>query len=137
MTYFLDACALLAILKHEAGADVVNALFQRALDGEDVLFMSIVNLLEVFYGLIGDVGIERAKAIMAPLDDTPITIIDNISPSVYQTAARLKGTYRRVSLADCVGLATAADFSAAFVTCDHHEIKAMEQREALSILWFR
>jgi predicted nucleic acid-binding protein len=137
MTYILDACALLALLKREDGADVVNALFQRALIGEDVLFMSIVNLLEVFYGLIGDVGIERAKAMMRPLDDTPLTIIDNISQPVYQTAARLKGTYRRVSLADCVGLATAIDFSATFVTSDHHEIKAIEQREALPILWFR
>jgi predicted nucleic acid-binding protein len=137
MTYVLDACALLALLKREVGADIVDALFQRALIGEDILFMSIVNLLEVFYGLIGDVGIERATAMMAPLDDTPLTIIDKISPPVYQRAARLKGTYRRVSLADCVGLATAADFSATFVTSDHHEIKAIEQREALSILWFR
>jgi predicted nucleic acid-binding protein len=137
MTYVLDACALLALLKRESGADVVDALFQKALTGEDVLFMSVVNLLEVFYGLIGDVGIERAQAMMAPLDDTPLTIIEAISPPVYQTAARLKGTYRRVSLADCVGLATAADFSATFVTSDHHEIKAIEQREALSILWFR
>jgi predicted nucleic acid-binding protein len=137
MTYVLDACALLALIKGETGADVVDAIFQKALTAEDVLFMSIVNLLEVFYGLIGDVGIERAKAMMAPLDDTPLTIIDHISPSVYQTAARLKGTYKRVSLADCVGLATAADFSATFVTSDHHEIKAVEQREALSVLWFR
>jgi predicted nucleic acid-binding protein len=137
MTYVLDACALLALIKREAGSDVIEALFQRALVGEDVIFMSIVNLLEVFYGLIGDVGIERAQAMMAPLDDTPLTIIDNISQPVYQRAARLKGTYRRVSLADCVGLATAADYSATFVTSDHHEIKAIEQSEALSILWFR
>jgi PIN domain nuclease of toxin-antitoxin system len=137
MTYVLDACALLAIFKREAGADVVDVLFQKALMGEDVLFMSIVNLLEVFYGLIGDVGIERAQAMMEPLDDTPLTVINTISQPVYQTAARLKGTYRRVSLADCIGLATAADFSGAFVTSDHHEIKTIEQREALSILWFR
>jgi predicted nucleic acid-binding protein len=137
MTYVLDACALLALLKGETGADIVDALFQRARIGEDVLFMSIVNLLEVFYGFIGDVGIERATALMPPLNDTPLTIIDRISPLVYQTAARLKGTYRRVSLADCIGLATAADFSATFVTSDHHEIKVIEQREALPILWFR
>jgi PIN domain nuclease of toxin-antitoxin system len=47
--YVLDACALVAVLKGENGAEAVDDLFQRAVQGDAALSMSIVNLLEVYY----------------------------------------------------------------------------------------
>jgi PIN domain nuclease of toxin-antitoxin system len=56
--YVLDACALLvAVLKGENGAEDVDSLFQQAAQGEAALCMSIINLLEVYYGFIGDIGL--------------------------------------------------------------------------------
>ena len=47
--YVLDTSALLAYIESEEGADQVEALFMNALDGNDVLFISIVTCIEVFY----------------------------------------------------------------------------------------
>jgi PIN domain nuclease of toxin-antitoxin system len=103
MTYVLDACALFAFFNGEEGEDKIDALFQQAHAGTITLAMSIINLLEVYYGYFREKGRETALDILKPVYDTPFTIINTISPQVYQEAARLKGTYRRLSLADAVG----------------------------------
>jgi predicted nucleic acid-binding protein len=136
VSYILDACALLALLKEEEGAYAVDALFQKAVRGEAALYMSVINLLEVFYGFIGEMGLDRAEKIMRCIDDTPLRILNYISPSVYREAARLKGSYR-ISLADAVGLATAFELSGQFVTSDHHELEKIEQNEPYTLFWVR
>jgi predicted nucleic acid-binding protein len=55
----LDACALIAWLKNEPGEDTICALLDRAQDGEDSLYMGIVNLLEVCYGFYRELGVEK------------------------------------------------------------------------------
>ncbi|GHU48607.1 hypothetical protein FACS1894200_06020 [Spirochaetia bacterium] len=59
MTGVLDACALIAWLKKEPGVDVVDGLLDQAEDGEADLFISIVNLVEVYYGFMKDMGEDR------------------------------------------------------------------------------
>jgi PIN domain nuclease of toxin-antitoxin system len=50
MKYILDACALLAFLNKEDGWDKVTDLLTEAIDtGEVEIYMSIVNLLEIYY----------------------------------------------------------------------------------------
>jgi len=56
---------------------------------------------------------------------------------VYNEAARIKGIYHRLSLADAVEVATAIDLSGIFVTADHHELETIESKEMLNFLWFR
>jgi PIN domain nuclease of toxin-antitoxin system len=137
MRYALDACALIAVLKKEEGALTVNVLFEKAVTEDALLFMSIYNLLEVYYGFIRDHGIDIANTIMRRVDEIPLTIIKEVSDFVYNEAARLKGVYHRISLADAVGLATAASCSAQFVTSDHHELEIIERSEAIQFFWFR
>jgi predicted nucleic acid-binding protein len=135
-SYILDACALLTLLKEEEGADAVDDLFQKTIRGEAALYMSVINLLEVFYGFIGERGLDQAEEIMRRIDDTPLRILNYISPPMYREAARLKGTYR-ISLADAVGLATAFELSGQFVTSDHHELETIEQNEPYTLFWIR
>jgi len=135
--YVLDACAMVAILKGENGADSVDELFQQAVRGEVLLSMSIINLLEVCYGFIKDIGLTKTREMMSTISQTPLEIIDTISQRVYSEAARIKGTYHRLSLADAVGVATAIDLSGIFVTADHHELESIESKETLNFLWFR
>jgi PIN domain nuclease of toxin-antitoxin system len=54
MDYVLDACALLAYLKKEPEAVKVKELFDKAdtQPDETVIHISIVNLVEVYYGFI-------------------------------------------------------------------------------------
>jgi len=135
--YVLDACALIAILKGENGAEAVDNFFQQAARGDVMLCMSIVNLLEVYYGFIGDIGLLETRDMMNTVYSSPIAVIDTISPQVYHEAARLKGTYHRLSLADAVGVATAIECNGIFVTADHHELETIAIKETLDFFWFR
>jgi predicted nucleic acid-binding protein len=75
---------------------------------------------------------------MKAIDETPLVIIRTISQQVYHEAARIKGTHRKLSLADSVGIATAASLDGIFVTSDHHELEAIASKEtAIKFYWFR
>lgn len=137
MIYVLDACALIAALNAEEGGNSIKALFGDADEGKITLVMSIINLLETYYGYVRDEGRPMAIEIMKPVYTSPLKIIGSISQRVYDEAARLKGTYRRISLADAVGIATAAELSAHFVTSDHHELEIVAEQEPVPFLWFR
>jgi predicted nucleic acid-binding protein len=133
--YLLDACALLAYIKKEPEGIKVKELLDRARMGEMDIHMSIINLTEVYYGLIRDDGLEMADAIMKSVEYLPIHIIDVVTRTVFREAARFKVSYP-MSLADTFLCATAKSLSAIIVTKDS-EIKAAEQPERLSVLWIK
>jgi predicted nucleic acid-binding protein len=137
MTYILDACALIAWLKNEPGADVVDGLLDKAEDGGIDLCMSVVNLVEVYYGFMRASGEARAREIMQTVRETAVEVIDTIDDAVFQEVARLKSTLKDFSLADAFGLATAAAYSGTFVTCDHHELDKVEPQVNIPFCWIR
>jgi predicted nucleic acid-binding protein len=95
--------------------------------------MSIINLTEVYYGLISEYGGRAADETMRIVEKLPIHIIETVNRSVYREAARFKATYK-MSLADVFLCTTAKNISAVIVTKDR-ELEAAEQSENLSILW--
>jgi predicted nucleic acid-binding protein len=133
LNYIFDACALIALIKNEAASDHVNGLLARAGAGEIAIYMSIVNLAEVYYGFLRERGEQVADAIMNDAADLPITVIDTINGAVYREAARFKAAYP-MSLADAFLCASAKDLSAVIVTKDG-EIKAAEHASALAVFW--
>jgi predicted nucleic acid-binding protein len=135
LNYIFDACALISLLKREAAFDQVTQLLIRAADKEITIYMSIVNLVEVYYGFIQDVGEQEADRIMQSVSVFPITMINTISDAVYRDAARFKAAYS-MSLADAFLCAFARNLSAVIVTKDD-EIRAAEQPEALSVFWIK
>ena len=62
--YILDACALIALLKNENGADTVSDIYEKTDNGEAVLLMNRVNLFEVYYGFYKEKGKDYADKIM-------------------------------------------------------------------------
>jgi PIN domain nuclease of toxin-antitoxin system len=137
-SYVLDACAMVALINGEEGAETVDSLFKQAVKGEIKLYISIINLLEVYYGFIGNIGIVKTQEIMNVIDETPLVVISTISQQTYHEAARIKGAHHKLFLADSVGIATAAELSGQFVTSDHHELDAIANKEAsLKFFWFR
>jgi predicted nucleic acid-binding protein len=136
MNYSLDACALIAFLDNEDGADVIEALFERADNGEISIFMSIVNLIEAYYGRIREKSSDEVAKFLQAMNSFPIEVIDTISPQIYHEAARLKAAHK-MSIADAIGIATAESLNATFVTSDHHELDAVEQHEAIDFCWIR
>jgi predicted nucleic acid-binding protein len=134
VTYVLDACAMLALINSEPGADIVKRLFEEAERGSSTLSMSIVQLLEVYYDQIYAFGIDEAKRITEWIIASPVSVIGTITVPVMYEAGRLKTAYS-ISLADSVACAAALALRAVLVTSDHKEIEAVESGENLSILW--
>ena len=56
MHYILDACALIAFLNDEEGANAIEDMLTQSAVGDVPVSMSIVNLLEVYYGELRDKG---------------------------------------------------------------------------------
>ena len=135
MTYILDACALIALLRKETGKgyEQVIDLLNRAATGEITLCMSLVNLVEVYYRIIQIKGIENADASMEPVKSLPIRFIREITDEVYFETARFKAQ-ATMSLGDAFLCGTAKTLAAIIVTKDK-DIKYAEEAESLSVFW--
>jgi uncharacterized protein len=136
MHYIIDACALLAFLNDEEGADKIEDLFNQSVANDITVSMSIINLLEVYYGELRDKGADIAQIVLDIVQHYSIKIIDAISEQIFREAARLKAAYK-MSIADCIGLATAIELSGQFVSSDHSELEAVAENESSLIFWFR
>ena len=134
--YILDACALLALLSNEPGADIVANVYQKAVSGEITLAINKLNLLEVYYDLIRTYGKENADNFYKKFKQSPINIYHEISDEIFTEAGRLKASYK-ISLADSVALAQAIVSGGALLTADHHEFDPIEKRENIRFEWIR
>ena len=134
MIYVFDACVLVSYLRNESGSDIVSDLLKKAVDGKDTIYMNIVNLIEVHYTNIRDLGSEKATVILKEILNAPIHVVNDVSEAVFQQSSRLKASYK-CSLADTIGLATAIELSAHFVTSDHHELKLVAENEPIPFVW--
>jgi predicted nucleic acid-binding protein len=135
MTYILDACALIALLDHEPGWEKVYALVMRANAGDILLYIHIVNLLEVYYGIRREKGAEAAQVMLDDVDTSAVQITNDVSIPLIREAGRFKITYD-MSLADTFVCASASLLSATLVTADG-ELKPVEAAEPLTFFWFR
>jgi predicted nucleic acid-binding protein len=132
--YVFDACALFSYLMDESGSDIVSDLLRKAEASECSIYMNIVNLIEVHYANIRSLGLEKAAVILKEISNAPIHIVNDISDTVFQQSSRLKAAYK-CSLADTIGLATAIELSAHFVTSDHHELELIARTEPVPFIW--
>lgn len=129
----LDACALIAFLNDEPGAEVVTAILQDISSVE----MSAVNLLEIAYDSIRRSGDPQAgRELLDVVYQLPIRIHWQIDDEVFQHAARFKASCR-ISLADSFALALAETLNAAVVTTDHHEFDPLEAKGSARFIWIR
>ena len=135
-TYVLDACAMLAVLSDEPGADVVEEIYDKAASGEAVLAMNKLNLLEVYYVLIREYSKERADGFYSEVRHLPIQIYHEITDKVFTEAGQLKASYK-ISLADSIALAQTIVLGGELLTADHHEFDAIERSEAIRFRWIR
>jgi ribonuclease VapC len=133
--YLLDACSLLAVFNGEPEHQKVLGLIEEAKAGSISLYMSIIQLLEVYYDRLYVSGEQEAKVKIESILAEPITIIENISYQVMYEAGRFKTSYS-ISLADAIAAATAKCLGAALVTKDD-EIRAAEEAEEFSVLWLK
>jgi PIN domain nuclease of toxin-antitoxin system len=129
----LDACALIAFLNDESGADLVASILQEV----PVVEMAAINVLEVAYDAVRTTGkVSAAAEILNSIRELPIDIRWLLDEAMIEIAARLKTSYR-VSLADSVALALAISRNAPLATSDHHEFDSVRTAGAARFLWIR
>jgi predicted nucleic acid-binding protein len=98
--------------------------------------MNKLNLLEAYYGDYRAHGKEAADTMLGVVKSLPITVISELTDSVFEEVSRLKATYR-ISLADAVVLAEASICDGVVLTADHHELDIVEQNEKIAFKWIR
>lgn len=134
MIYVLDASAMIAFLRGEAGADVVA---QCLLDANVKCYAHALNLCEVFYDFARAASREDALDAISDLALVGVIADAWMTPGVWQSAGMLKAELRRVSLADCFALELAERLKATIVTADHHEFDALAARGEYRIQFIR
>lgn len=134
--YVLDACALLALLRNESGADIVAAALNAANKGEAEIIMHKANLLEVYYDLYRSLSPKSADLILSEVLKRPIIINSEITNQIFLEAGRLKASYK-ISFADSFALAQTLISGGELLTSDHHEFDLIENRENINFCWIR
>lgn len=118
MIYVLDACAMIAFLKGEAGADVVeNALLEQ---GSQCMAHAI-NLCEVFYDFHRVGGESAADNAITDMRTLGLVERDDFDEPFWRDAGKLKAQ-GGISLADCFAITLTNRVGGALLTSDHHEM---------------
>lgn len=97
--YVLDTSALLAYIENEEGTTEVEALLQKALDDEAVLYISMVSCIEVFYITWQEQGKDAAAERLKLVDDLMV-IQEPVDSQLTKIIGEIKAT-KAMSFADC------------------------------------
>lgn len=136
--FVLDAGAMIAQLAAEAGAGRVREILEAALNGQDVaVFAHVMNVCEVFYDSSRQADVLTARAHVRALEDDGLQIRSDLDATFWEDAAQIKADWKRVSLADCFGVALARRLNATFLTTDRHELEALQKAGIANIEFIR
>ena len=129
-----DACAMLAFLGREVGADVVDRLL---LDSANECLAHAVNMCEVYYDIVRRDGVEAAQRAIRRLGEAKVQTRSDLDTDFWQQVGNLKVNPGRISLADCFGVALTQREGATFVTSDRHEFECIDELGVCPILFIR
>jgi len=133
--YVFDACAVVALLQGEEGASVASGLLLE--ESHRCLVHAINACARSTTTFFAGDGEEIADGVREILEGYGFEIVEDLPFSLWKTSGRLKGAWKRVSLADCFALALALETSATLVTSDHHEMDALAQAKVCPIRFIR
>jgi len=115
-TYVLDASALFAFLRDEAGASKVDELLRETMRGRAKVLMSAVNYGEVYGLILRQFGPEQALTTVQAVSPLSIAVLD-ATPQRACKAADLKAKHK-LYYADSFAAALAIEHKATLVTSD-------------------
>jgi len=126
----LDASALMTFFEDRPGAEKVEEIISRAIEGKTELLMSVVNWGEVYYSVWRGRGRQSAQKVMAEIAQLPIEIVD-ASAELTKIAAELRAQHK-LPYADCFGASLAISRKASLATADadfivvKHEVQLID-----------
>jgi len=121
--YVLDTWAVIAYLEDEPSGEQVEELMATAHEEQIPIYMSVVNVGEVWYTLAREVSEEEANAGVKMLSDLRIRF-ENMDWELTQEAARFK-SQNKMSYADAFAAALAKIKKADLITGDN-EFKPLD-----------
>ncbi|MEW6606798.1 MAG: type II toxin-antitoxin system VapC family toxin [bacterium] len=134
--YVFDACALIAFLGNEDGANIVREMLEKAGQGEDRIIIHSNNLCEVYYDHLRVFGDKKAETMIEEILELPLEIISEVSIPLLKLAGKFK-VEKSISFADSFVLALAKTEKASIVTTDHHEFDRIEEEGNIPFIWIR
>lgn len=129
-----DACALIALLRSEAGAQCLEGLL---IDPSVECSIHAINLCEAAYDAMRRQSNLDLAGWTADIEAFGLRVDWIIDPGLFAEAAALKVHWRRVSLADCFALVLARRLGGTLLTSDHHEMDPMVAAGVNDIVFFR
>lgn len=132
-THCLDACAVIAYLRQEPGAEVLKELIEHL---STFLAMHVCNLGEVYYDFFRDDGIGATQTAWSNTLALPLELRRDADDIFIQRVGVIKVT-KKVSFADAFALALSERLNLPLVTTDHHEFDPIEQKGYFRFLWLR
>ena len=121
MIYVLDACAMIALLRKEAGEAVVA---NHLVDPNTTCYAHAMNLCEVYYNFHRDESEAAAVSAITDLKTLGVIEQDYMDESFWKEVGKLKATHR-ASLADFCAIALTNRLGGTLLTSDHHELDAL------------
>jgi predicted nucleic acid-binding protein len=134
--FVLDACALIALLAGEPGGENVRKIIQDAVDGDVIVKINQINLLEVYYHLCNVYDQDEADRALEKLKEFPIEIIIGLTKEAFRAAGRIKSKYK-IPLGDTILVAECIIRKGILVTSDYTDIEQIEKTENIKINWIR
>lgn len=132
--YVFDACAVIALLEGEPGAEKAARLLQ---DPANRCLIHAVNICEIYYDMIRRSGEARASSLEKVLEGSGFELRDTLPSALWRLAGKLKAELRRVSLADCFAMALTLQEKGRLVTTDHHEFDPIAAADICPIYFIR
>lgn len=134
MTYVFYACAIICLLRNEAGANEVKAIPS---DDSTTRLMHAINLREVYYDYHRAFGEAPADKCVSDLVSLGLVIVRDMDDGLLRDAGALKSRLRRISLADCFAVALARREKGELLTTDHREFDPIASADLCSIHFLR
>jgi predicted nucleic acid-binding protein len=131
--YVVDACGLIAYLRDEPGAEVMEDLMT---DPQNILSMHAITLGEIYYDTRRMRDATVARQVLADIAMLPIVIVRDLSDDLLISAGEFKVSHR-ISYADAFVLALARKAGASVITTDHHEFDPIAQTGQVAFRWLR
>ena len=128
--YVLDTYAMIAHFEDEAGGEQVRKVLKAAHAGKTALYMSVINIGEIYYNTYRERGREKADEAVFMIRQLPVTIVA-ADLEITMEAAALKSVHA-VAYADCFAAALGIRKKATVITGDP-EFKRFEK--AVEIKW--
>jgi predicted nucleic acid-binding protein len=132
-THCLDACAVIAYLRNETGAEILKEMIEEP---TTFLAMHVCNLGEVYYDFFRSDGLSAATTAWTHTLALPLTLRRDADDTFIQRVGIIK-VEERISFADAFALALAERLNIPLLTTDHHEFDAVERKGHFRLLWLR